>query len=364
MIIMTSNSTIPLDAILNPYTPLAFLRPEVADPFQIICYGNVATFAAFTWDWLMAIPEEYNIICKAGFSWPNIMYFLSRFGTFGSCLLAMIYRIAPVDDCNALKYVEGMFLEIGVAATSLLFFIRVRAVYNHSRIITASFGLLWLVVVSLHILILLGVKRDRIPYTRRCIEGPAPKYTTVPIILTAVNDTLVFFAISYRMVSLAIASSTWSSRAKSFFMGDGLLNLSKALLQGGQVYYFATIGVAITATALILSPEIPGVLKPILGSVYIALSSTMACRVYRAFLLGVLTDPQMNTATVVSFYRAADNTCDDHTLAHDTLSDRSSKLAINDSVETNLRVEDNNRYALGGRRLTADDVGQDISHRV
>lgn len=168
------------------------------------------------------------------------------------------------------------------------------------------------------------------------------------------NDTLVFFAISYRIVSSAMVSSTWSARVKSFFMGDGLLNLSKALLQGGQVYYLsvflifdilvdecrpnmcisATIGVAITATALILSPGIPGVLKPILGSVYIALSSTMACRVYRALLLGVLTDPKMNTATVVSFYCAADNICDDHTLAHDTLSDRSSKLAIDVGVDT------------------------------
>jgi len=93
---MTSNSTIPLDAILNPYTPLAFLPPDVANPFQVICYGNVAILAvsfckyqptidlivhlqAFTWDWLMAIPEEYNIIRKAGFSWPKIIYFSSRF---------------------------------------------------------------------------------------------------------------------------------------------------------------------------------------------------------------------------------------------------------------------------------------------
>jgi hypothetical protein len=37
-----------------------------------------AHLQAFTWDWLMAIPEEYNIVRKAGFSWPNIMYFLSR----------------------------------------------------------------------------------------------------------------------------------------------------------------------------------------------------------------------------------------------------------------------------------------------
>jgi hypothetical protein len=67
--------------------------------------------------------------------------------------------VAPIDDCNALTYVEGAFLEIGIAATSLLFFIRVRAVYNHSRTITALFGLLWLMVTSLHILLLLGVKR-------------------------------------------------------------------------------------------------------------------------------------------------------------------------------------------------------------
>jgi len=43
---MTSNnSTIPPDAILNPYTPLAFLSPDIADQFQVICYVNVAILA-------------------------------------------------------------------------------------------------------------------------------------------------------------------------------------------------------------------------------------------------------------------------------------------------------------------------------
>jgi hypothetical protein len=41
----SSNSTIPTGAILNPYTPLAFLPPDVADQFQIICYVNVATLS-------------------------------------------------------------------------------------------------------------------------------------------------------------------------------------------------------------------------------------------------------------------------------------------------------------------------------
>jgi hypothetical protein len=63
----------------------------------------------------------------------------------------------------------------------------------------------------------------------------------VPIILTAVNDTLIFIAISYRMVSLSMVSGTWSARAKSFFTGDGLHHLSKAMLQSGQAYYLSVV---------------------------------------------------------------------------------------------------------------------------
>jgi hypothetical protein len=92
--------------------------------------------------------------------------------------------------------------------------------------------------------------------------------------------------------------------------------------------------VTITATALIFSLGIPGVLKPVLGLVYMALSSAMACCVYRAFLLGVLKDPQLNTATILSFYHAADIR-DDNTSVHDTLSDHPSKLAMNVGVQTN-----------------------------
>ena len=40
-----NNSAIPPDAILNPYTPMAFLLPDVADQFQVICYVNVAILA-------------------------------------------------------------------------------------------------------------------------------------------------------------------------------------------------------------------------------------------------------------------------------------------------------------------------------
>ncbi|KIM88416.1 hypothetical protein PILCRDRAFT_814316 [Piloderma croceum F 1598] len=338
-----NNSTIPPDAILNPYTPLAFLPPDVADQFQVICYVNVAILAAVTWDWLMAIPEEYLIIRKIGFSRPNIVYFLSRFGTFGYCLTTTIFRTVSIDDCKVLKYVKGSLLVIGVPATSLLFLFRVKAVYNNSKIITAFFGLLWLAITGLNTLILLGKSPDHIPYTKRCMGGLAlPEYTTAPIIVTVVNDTLVLFAISYRMLSSAMIRSTWRARTKSFFTGDGLMHLSWVLLQSGQVYYFVTIGFAITITAFVLSPSFPVVLKPILGSAYIALSNVMACRVYRV-ILAFLTDldsPEDSLLTTNPIMSSiVPPTISPTTSNNENLSDYSPKLAINASVETDEGVD-------------------------
>jgi hypothetical protein len=215
---------------------------------------------------------------------------------------------------------------------------------------------------------------ERIPYTNRCREGLAHTYTTVPIMLTAAYDTLVFLAISYRMVSLSMINSTWSARARSFIRGDGLHHLSKALLQSGQVYYAsvfsppvhcdmsrsnqrnsATIGVAIAATALILAPGVPADLHPILGSAYFALSSAMACRVFRAVLLGNIQDPSLNTPAITSVrtVRVGDEDYD--------TSGRLSKLKINVAVEMDRRTDsyDGHVYWEPG-----DDVGKDASHRV
>jgi hypothetical protein len=66
-------------------------------------------------------------------------------------------QVILTDNCTSLKYVEGIFFAIGGPATSLLFFLRVRAVYNRSRIITTFFGILWLGIAGTSVLIMLGI---------------------------------------------------------------------------------------------------------------------------------------------------------------------------------------------------------------
>jgi len=56
-----------------------------------------------------------------------------------------------------LKYVQGVFSEIGVPATSLLFFFRLKAVYMHSRIIITIFGIFWLAIAGLSVFHMLSI---------------------------------------------------------------------------------------------------------------------------------------------------------------------------------------------------------------
>jgi hypothetical protein len=77
--------------------------------------------------------------------------------------------------------------------------------------------------------------------TKRCLNTAARPFGIAPIMLNAVNDTLIFIAITYRILSYSVVGNSRSARARSFFEADGLPRLSKALLQGGQLYYLCVI---------------------------------------------------------------------------------------------------------------------------
>lgn len=55
--------------------------------------------------------------------------------------------------------------------------------------------------------------------------------------LMLVYDTLVILVISYRLATDSLTGITWSARLRSVIRGNGLLNLSRALMRSGQLYY-------------------------------------------------------------------------------------------------------------------------------
>jgi len=120
----------------------------------------------------------------------------------------------------------------------MLFFIRLRAVYLRNKYVIIFFASGWLVVLSIFTL-------DSIKAIRECSKPVHPPQSTCfqlrhseawGYIATAVYDTLMYLAISWKLASFA-AVERWQNRLRSFVTGDGLGWLSKVLLQSGQLYY-------------------------------------------------------------------------------------------------------------------------------
>jgi hypothetical protein len=187
-----------------------------------------------------------------------------------------------------------------------------------------------------------------------------------------VNDTLVFLAISYRMVSIAMVKSTWRAWIKSFFTGDGLLYLSKVLLQSGQVYYLSvfwsllyqhvcwsnlydsiTIGVAIIASVFILYGTIPVELRAILVRPYFSLESAMACRVFRVVFLGVTQEDTLRSIPSNPHHR---DDADDHRFH---LPKFETFVAMGSTA-----TKSNDEYPIGEGKLTGDELQRGLSRRV
>jgi hypothetical protein len=105
-------------------------------------------------------------------------------------------------------------------------------------IVVVLFGILWLGEVASGILIPLAVSTfsQTIDSVQVCLMNTIQQYLTISIILSMVFDTLVFVAVSFRiitMLSLNDNANIWLG----FFRGKGLPRLSRALLQSGQTYY-------------------------------------------------------------------------------------------------------------------------------
>lgn len=124
--------------------------------------------------------------------------------------------------------------------TALLFFFRLRAVYNRNRRVVAAFFIMWLGLVVSAVFIPLGLVGRAIGPTAYCEEILAVDNNTVAIVQTVplVYDTLVFFAISWRLAQVAyIAPKGTRASLRTIALGTNLPAFSRSLLIDGQGYY-------------------------------------------------------------------------------------------------------------------------------
>jgi len=165
-------------------------------------------------------------------------------------------------------------------STSLLFFFRMRAVYAGSRPVMAVFVFVWAALIFTPILGIFGL-------VQKCggpVCGHANTRALAFDLSIILHDTLVFLCISYKIYgnSFYDAPKSRFGKVKQFFSGESLHAVSKALLLSGQLYYGVTLGSLVLA---VVSQYIGLPYSDAIGAFYIALASSMACRVFRMLLL-------------------------------------------------------------------------------
>ncbi|KZP29526.1 hypothetical protein FIBSPDRAFT_1038862 [Athelia psychrophila] len=276
--------------LLNPQTPMSYLPPLVAENHMRSTYINFFTIGVLAWDWVMSMPDEYRILSIGRRLYSSkIMYCCSRVFAIASCLCSCIIYVAKVSDCQALGKTLAALIVLARNTNNLLFFSRVRAVYGNSLRVTFFFGLCYVVVFVTSMLVPSTLTATHIGPTEYCIESEVkPWIASLATLCNAVNDTLVFLAISYRIASASIGGGGRRSALRSFFRGDGAPRVIKELLQDGQLCYLATIVTSITHIIVGLTTGY-GTLFTI---PVVAIQHVMTCRVHRAVILGLIANKQ------------------------------------------------------------------------
>jgi len=278
--------------IINPYTPLAYLPAATANQFEASRYLYVATLGAFLWDWFMSMPEEYRLLAKASRPVPVFVYFLSRISAVLYILTSTLFQAAPIPNCQALQLTLGICYCFAVSSASYLFFLRIQAVFHQNKLVQGIFAILWLGVLGGSITVPLATKGAHIAPTQYCINSEVKSFASTAVIMSTINDSLVFLAISVKLLSSDNVEHSAKDRLKMFFStsgnGNGLSSISSALFQGGQIYYLTTVGMNLLTMIMVLTPSAPPVYRAMFTIPNNALQSVMACRVFRQLRLGLL----------------------------------------------------------------------------
>ncbi|KAF5327556.1 hypothetical protein D9619_004285 [Psilocybe cf. subviscida] len=306
------NATMP--ALPNPLTPMAFLPQDVAQQITVSLYVLSGTTSVFIWDVLIHLKDDYILATRYPVKLPIIVYGVSRYfentifqpdsetiykdecniGRVSNLLWLIGFRVvntAPIGRCHVILQVINAFLPIALGSTELLFYLHVRAMYIHSRLAVWIFTVLWLATLASSLTPVINSVNTNIHYgeliIQYCLSGPVPPYTAATVIVPLVNDSILFGALVYRIMTSFHDDTSNKSKVKCIVLGHHLPNLARAMLYNGQAYFLSTVSIHILTVMTYYIKEIPLVLRSaMLGFPTVMLMNVMASRIYRNTKLG------------------------------------------------------------------------------
>ena len=152
----------------------------------------------------------------------------------------MNFPASSVANCEAIFQSSSMIFILSIAATGLLFFFRVRALYHENWYIAGFFFLAWIGLLGGS----LTLKFVDDPKNKTPISGFCPGiYVNSLALVTSASivpiafDFMVFLAVTWRLFQNAHVTLTLKHGVKVMIFGTFLPAFSKAILQDSQLYF-------------------------------------------------------------------------------------------------------------------------------
>ncbi|KAF9043113.1 hypothetical protein BJ165DRAFT_1529231 [Panaeolus papilionaceus] len=290
-----------LDQIINPQTPMAFLPADLAFQVTIASYILVGSSGVLIWDILNNVTGDYKLLTKHRIGLPTIAYFISRFGSLGYVLASTIFETAAITfDCARFEKIVCALYPVAIPATALLFFFRVKAVFDRNQLVVAFFAFMWLAVLAGCLTVTQGVTGVNIGPTKYCLNFSLKDYVSAAAIIPLINDTFVFLAISWRLMTNTHVDYDIRSGVKTLMFGEYLPAFSKTLFQDGQAYYLTTVTTNLMTVIMLYIEAVPITYRTMFTVPNIALMNIMACRVFRNTKFGVFRETSISTSRMNS----------------------------------------------------------------
>ncbi|KAF8806081.1 hypothetical protein BYT27DRAFT_7191383, partial [Phlegmacium glaucopus] len=271
----------------NVVDQLCSLPPEIVFRVLVVKYVSVGTLAVFIWDILNHILSDYELLSEHRIRFPTVIYFLSRLCCLGFILGNAIIETLPISRCDLAEKALEILYPFTVIFSSLLFFF------------LAFFACSWLAVVAGYVTFIAKIVGAKaIPGL--CHVVPHTKaYVTAATIVSLVNDTLVFLAITWRLCANSYVPRTVRNSVRVLILGDYLPVFSKAMLQEGQVYYLITVTITLVTVIMLCIQTIPPILQVIFVLPNVVIMNIMACRVFRNTMLGSFREGEISSSSIL-----------------------------------------------------------------
>ncbi|KZP12857.1 hypothetical protein FIBSPDRAFT_897855 [Athelia psychrophila] len=207
---------------------MASVAVSTAEKSLSVNYIQTAMFTLTTpqvlaWDILICLAEELKVAIILGFCPSIVIYYISRFLKDSDSCNGLVASIA---DCQVFWHVLSATSTIGGAATSFLFFLRVRAVYEKSLPVTIAFGIFWLAIPVACSLLNISTHAFGIWAMH-----------AIGLWVKAAYDTSVFAAVTWRIIIYTAADHAPKSQRWRLIRGAGMPRIYRDLLRGGQQFY-------------------------------------------------------------------------------------------------------------------------------